>query len=202
MDAGAIVSCLLCLISAIAITPLVLLLNSFLVSILPVKRNLFTYLDQFFIRVALFDVYAGVCARANILKFSFYIWSEFCGDCEAALGSHISDLGLNLLRHDHLVFVLHWRDPPSCQPSAGLSCCDGKVPTNDICSFVQVYLQHLNFMTNSLVFQPVTFNNLKHERAAMTMVSGLLIFNTLLHVTRGYFCHDHNDWCILTCGEQ
>ena len=73
MDAGAIVSCLLCLISAIAITPLVLLLNSFLVSILPVKRNLFTYLDQFFIRVALFDVYAGVCARANILKFSFYI---------------------------------------------------------------------------------------------------------------------------------
>ena len=152
MDAGAIVSCLLCLISAIAITPLVLLLNSFLVSILPVKRNLFTYLDQFFIRVALFDVYAGVCTRANILKFSFYIWSEFCGDCEATLGSRISDLGLNLLRHHHLVFVLHWRDPPSCQPSAGLSCCDGKVPTNDICSFVQVYLHNLNFMTNSLVF--------------------------------------------------
>ena len=61
MDVGAVVTCLLSLLSAFAITPLVLLLNSFLVSILPIKRNLFTYLDQFFIRVALFRVYVGVC---------------------------------------------------------------------------------------------------------------------------------------------
>ena len=61
MTVGAVVTCLLSLLSAIAITPLVLLLNSFLASILPYKRNLFTYLDQFFIRVALFRVYAGVC---------------------------------------------------------------------------------------------------------------------------------------------
>ena len=57
----AIITCLLSLLSAICITPLVLLLYSFLASILPYKRNLFTYLDQFFIRVALFRVYAGVC---------------------------------------------------------------------------------------------------------------------------------------------
>ena len=61
MVVGAVVTCLLSLLSAFAITPLVLLLNSFLVSILPIKRNLFTYLDQFFIRVALFRVYVGVC---------------------------------------------------------------------------------------------------------------------------------------------
>ena len=61
MTFGAIITCLLSLLSAICITPLVLLLNSFLASILPYKRNLFTYLDRFFIRVALFRVYAGVC---------------------------------------------------------------------------------------------------------------------------------------------
>ena len=60
---GALITCLLSLLSAIAITPLFLLLNSFLASILPYKKNLFTYLDQFFIRVALFRVYAGVGIR-------------------------------------------------------------------------------------------------------------------------------------------
>ena len=60
MSVGAIATCLLSLLSAILVTPLVLLLNSYLASILPYKKNIFTYLDQFFIRVALFRVYAGV----------------------------------------------------------------------------------------------------------------------------------------------
>ena len=36
-------------------------------------------------------------------------------------------------------------------------------------------------------FQPVTFNNLKQECASMVMVTGLVIFNTFLHVPRGFF---------------
>ena len=68
MSVGAIATCLLSLLSAILVTPLVLLLNSYLASILPYKKNIFTYLDQFFIRVALFRVYAGV----NTLKHSLY----------------------------------------------------------------------------------------------------------------------------------
>ena len=72
MSVGAIATCLLSLLSAILVTPLVLLLNSYLASILPYKKNLFTYLDQFFIRVALFRVYAGVRSLVNTLKFSLY----------------------------------------------------------------------------------------------------------------------------------
>ena len=72
MSVGAIATCLLSLLSAILVTPLVLLLNSYLASILPYKKNIFTYLDQFFIRVALFRVYAGVSFLVNTLKFSLY----------------------------------------------------------------------------------------------------------------------------------
>ena len=72
MSVGAIATCLLSLLSAILVTPLVLLLNSYLASILPYKKNIFTYLDQFFIRVALFRVYAGVRSLVNTLKFSLY----------------------------------------------------------------------------------------------------------------------------------
>ena len=72
MNVGAIATCLLSLLSAILVTPLVLLLNSYLASILPYKKNIFTYLDQFFIRVALFRVYAGVRSLVNTLKFSLY----------------------------------------------------------------------------------------------------------------------------------
>ena len=72
MSVGAIATCILSLLSAILVTPLVLLLNSYLASILPYKKNIFTYLDQFFIRVALFRVYAGVRSLVNTLKFSLY----------------------------------------------------------------------------------------------------------------------------------
>ena len=72
MSVGAIATCLLSLLSAILVTPLVLLLNSYLASILPYKKNIFTYLDQFFIRVALFRVYAGVSFLVNTLKHSLY----------------------------------------------------------------------------------------------------------------------------------
>ena len=72
MTVGAVFTCLLSLLSAIAITPLVLLLNSYLASILPYKKNIFTYLDQFFIRVALFRVYAGVSSLVNTLKHSLF----------------------------------------------------------------------------------------------------------------------------------
>ena len=72
MSVGAIATCLLSLLSAILVTPLVLLLNSYLASILPYKKNIFTYLDQFFIRVALFRVYAGVRSLVNTIKFSLY----------------------------------------------------------------------------------------------------------------------------------
>ena len=72
MSVGAIATCLLSLLSAILVTPLVLLLNSYLASILPCKKNIFTYLDQFFIRVALFRVYAGVSSLVNTLKHSLY----------------------------------------------------------------------------------------------------------------------------------
>ena len=73
MNVGAIATCLLSLLSAILVTPLVLLLNSYLASILPYKKNIFTYLDQFFIRVALFRVYAGVSSLVNTLTKKFPI---------------------------------------------------------------------------------------------------------------------------------
>ena len=73
MNVGAIATCLLSLLSAILVTPFVLLLNSYLASILPYKKNIFTYLDQFFIRVALFRVYAGVSSLVNTLTKKFPI---------------------------------------------------------------------------------------------------------------------------------
>jgi len=60
MSVGAVVTWLLSLLSAVLVTPLAIHLNGYLASILPYKRNIFTYLDQFFIRVALLRVYAGV----------------------------------------------------------------------------------------------------------------------------------------------
>ena len=60
MSVGAVVTWLLSLLSAVLVTPLVIHLNGYLASILPYKRNIFTYLDQFFIRAALLRVYAGV----------------------------------------------------------------------------------------------------------------------------------------------
>ena len=72
MSVGAIATCLLSLLSAILVTPLVLLLNSYLASILPYKKNIFTYLDQFFIRVALFRVYAGVSFLVNTLTVQIH----------------------------------------------------------------------------------------------------------------------------------
>ena len=68
MSVGAVVTWLLSLLSAVLVTPLVIHLNGYLASILPYKRNIFTYLDQFFIRAALLRVYAGVSTFSDILE--------------------------------------------------------------------------------------------------------------------------------------
>ena len=44
-------------------------------------------------------------------------------------------------------------------------------------------------LSANIKFQPVTFNNMQHERVSTIMVSGLVIFNTVLHVTRGEILH-------------
>ena len=39
--------------------------------------------------------------------------------------------------------------------------------------------------TEETSFQPITFNNLNHERASKVLVASIVIFNTSLHVSRG-----------------
>ena len=51
---------------------------------------------------------------------------------------------------------------------------------------MRLYLLCTHF---NIIFQPVTFNNMQHERASTIIVSGLVFFNTALHVTRGENLH-------------
>ena len=60
MDLGAVVPWLLALLAVPLTTLPSLLLLSYLTSILPVKRNIFTHLDTLFLRLALARVYSGV----------------------------------------------------------------------------------------------------------------------------------------------
>ena len=60
MELGALLSCLLALLAIPLTTLPSVLLLSFLSSILPHKRNIFTHLDIFFVKIALFNVYYGV----------------------------------------------------------------------------------------------------------------------------------------------
>ena len=130
------------------------------------------------------------------LNSIFIIWAEFPGDCATALGSGPSCLGFHLVRHRHLDFLRHRGDPPSCQHSEGLSCNAGNAPTNCLFIYTTFLFSILHYLMIEVdfdlpiktQFQPVTFNNLKQECASMVMVTGLVIFNTFLHVPRGFFC--------------
>ena len=45
--------------------------------------------------------------------------------------------------------------------------------------------KELTTKTEETSFQPITFNNLNHERASKVLVASIVIFNTSLHVSRG-----------------
>ena len=60
MEVGTVISCTLALLSTLSTSALFLLLASFLASISPVKRNIFTHFDSLFILVALGRVWLQV----------------------------------------------------------------------------------------------------------------------------------------------
>ena len=60
MELGAVLSCLLVLLTTFLTTVSSLLLLSYLSSILPVKRNTFTFLDTLFIKIAVFNAFSAV----------------------------------------------------------------------------------------------------------------------------------------------
>ena len=68
MELGAVLSCLLVLLTTFLTTVSSLLLLSYLSSILPVKRNIFTYLDTLFIKLGLFWTYFWVNKYTVILQ--------------------------------------------------------------------------------------------------------------------------------------
>ena len=67
MDLSTLVPWLLALLSVPLTTLPSLLLLSYLTSILPVKRNIFTHLDTLFLRLALARVYSGVSPMIDLL---------------------------------------------------------------------------------------------------------------------------------------
>ena len=69
MELGAVLSCLLVLLTTFLTTVSSLLLLSYLSSILPVKRNIFTYLDTFFIKAGLLWTYFWVNKILWLLKY-------------------------------------------------------------------------------------------------------------------------------------
>ena len=63
MEPGKVASCTLMVVVSVVVTPLALLLHSFLSSIPLTKRSVFTHLDLAFLRVSVLKVYAGVGAH-------------------------------------------------------------------------------------------------------------------------------------------
>ena len=60
MKPGEVASCTLMVVGIVVVTPLALLLHSFLSSLPFNKRNVFTFLDHAFLRLSVLRVYAGV----------------------------------------------------------------------------------------------------------------------------------------------
>ena len=60
MELGAVISCVLALLVIPLVTAPSYVLLSFISSILPSKRNIFTYLATILIRTAMINVYIGV----------------------------------------------------------------------------------------------------------------------------------------------